>query len=75
MSFLHLQIDRPRKGAYTRAAYPGKLAAWALDRLDDAARTAGHDPGPPESGPHSINPTEIDKKTPPYKEKEHHGRA
>ena len=36
-SYLHVRIQRRRKAAYVRAAFPGQLAEWVVGNLDKAA--------------------------------------
>lgn len=37
-SFLHLRCTRAEKADWVRAAQPGKLTAWVIDVLNDAAK-------------------------------------
>ena len=42
-SFLHMRVTRAEKGAWVRAARPGKLSEWVRRTLDAAAARAVRD--------------------------------
>jgi len=61
-SFLYLRVTPTRKGAYVRAAQPGKLTDWATHHLDKAA---GYKPEPKPQAPQPPPDAQTDRRSGP----------